>query len=118
MTRLHTAGLAILGLLSLFDLALPLVTDGEHPPIEVALVGAVLGLASLVLIGYVVRGAARAVAPLVVLRVLSALTAVPAFFVDDVPAAATVFAAAFIVLTFVGAALMFRFAPARQVAFR
>lgn len=117
MTRSRTA-LVILGLLSLIDLSGPLVTDGEHPPMEVAVVGAALGLASLVLIGYVARGAARALAPLVVLRVLSAVAAVPAFFVDDVPAGVTVFAGAFIALSFVGVALLVRPVAAREVAVR
>lgn len=118
MTRSHIVGLSILGLLSLLDLVGPLITDGEHPPMEVALVGAVMGLASLVLIGYVVRGATRAVAPLVVLRVLSALTAAPAFFVDDVPAVAMAFAGAIIALTFVGAAMVLRPLPSRELAVR
>jgi hypothetical protein len=118
MTRLRIAGLAILGLLSLLDLVGPLVTDGEHPPMEVALVGAVLGLASLVLVGYAWRGATRALAPLVVLRLLSAAAAAPAFFVDDVPVGATAFAGAFVALSVVGVALLARPAPAREVAVR
>lgn len=118
MTRSRTVGLSILGLLSLLDLVGPLITDGEHPPMEVALVGSVLGLASLVLIGYVVRGATRAVAPLVVLRVMSALTAVPAFFVDDVPAVAMVVVGGIITLTIVGVALVLRPLPSRELAVR
>jgi len=118
MTRSRTAGLVILGLLSLFDLAGPLFTDGEHPPMEVALVGAAIGLASLVLVGYAARGASRAIAPLVVLRLLSAVAAVPAFFVDDVPAGITAFAGAFVALSVVGVAMLVRPVPAREVAVR
>ena len=118
MSRSRTAGLAILGLLSLFDLAGPLFTDGENPPMEIALVGAVLGLASLVLIGYVVRGASRALAPLVVLRILSALSAVPAFFVGDVPAGIVALAGVLVALTFVGVAMILRPVAAREVALR
>lgn len=118
MSRSRTVGVVILGLLSLLDLVAPLFTDGEHPPMEVALIGAVIGLASLVLIGYLVRGASRALAPLVVLRVLSAVAAVPAFFVDDVPAGVVAFAAAFIVLSAAGVALVVRPLPVREVAVR
>ena len=99
-------GLTLLALLSLVDVSGPLLTDGEHPPMAIALVGAALGLASLALVGYAARGASRAIAPLIGLRVISALTAVPAFFVSDVPAAAVGFAAAFIALTAAGVAMV------------
>jgi hypothetical protein len=118
MNRSRTVGLSILGLLSLVDLAGPLITDDEHPPMEVALAGAALGLASLVLIAYAVRGVTRAVPPLVVLRVLSALTTAPAFFVDDVPAVATVVAGVIVALTVVGVALVTRPLPVREPAVR
>ena len=118
MTRSRKAGLVILGLLSLLDLVGPLVTDGEHPPMEVALVGAAIGLASLVLIAYAARGATRAIAPLVVLRLLSAAAAVPAFFVDDVPLGVIVFAGAFVALSVVGVATLVRPAPVREVEVR
>ncbi len=39
-----------LGVLSTADLLLPLLADGEHPPMPVALVGSVIDLASLALI--------------------------------------------------------------------
>lgn len=107
-------GLSLLALLSLADVSLPLVTDGENPPMAIALVGSALGLASLALVWYAARGASRAVAPLIGLRSISALTAVPAFFVADVPAAAVAFAAAFIALTAAGVALVA--VPAREPA--
>lgn len=118
MTRSHKTGLAILGLLSLLDLVGPLVTDGENPPMEVALVGAAIGLVSLVLIGYVVRGATRAVAPLVVLRLLSAVAAAPAFFVDDVPSGVVALAGALVALSVIGVLLLVRPVPVREVAVR
>ncbi|WP_020392306.1 hypothetical protein [Kribbella catacumbae] len=114
MSRTFRAGLIVLGLLSLGDLAAPLLTDGEHPPMEVALIGSALGLASLVLVGFAWRGARRAVVPLIVLRVLSALSAVPAFFAGDVPAAAVIAAALAVGLTALGTALLL--VPARELA--
>jgi hypothetical protein len=102
MSRTRTSGLAVLGLLSLIDVAGPLVTDGDHPPMSVALAGAALGLASLVLIAYAIRGAARAVPPLIVLRGVSAVTAAPALFVSGVPAAVRALAAIIIALTAAG----------------
>lgn len=99
------AGLVVLGFLSALDMALPLITDGDNPPMAVALVAAVIGLASMVLVISAWRGGKRAVTPLVALRVLSAMTAVPAFFADA-PAAAVVAAAVLIVLTVAGAGMV------------
>jgi hypothetical protein len=93
VSRSFRAGLIVLGVLSTADLLLPLFTDGEHPPMAVALVGSLIGLASLALIVSAWRGAKRAVIPLVVLRLVSALTAVPAFFEPGVPSAAIAAAA-------------------------
>lgn len=108
MNTPHTsrAGLAIFGLLSLGDVATPLITDGEHPPMAIALVAALIGLISLVLIAIVSRGSRKGVAPLVALRLLSAATALPAFFVSDVPVAAKTLAAVVVGLTSVGVALV------------
>ena len=99
------AGLVVLGVLSAFDVAGPALTDGKHPPMAVALVGTALGLASLALI---VAGwqSGKGTTPLLVLRALSAASAVPAFFLSGVPAAARGAAGAFIALTIVGAGLL------------
>jgi FtsH-binding integral membrane protein len=80
-----TVGLVIAGLLGLTDLAGPLTTDGEHPPMFIALIGAALGLITVlgVVMGW--RGSRAGIAAVIVTRLLSALTAVPALFVDDVP---------------------------------
>ncbi len=110
------AALVIMGVLSLADIAGLALTDGEHPPYAVAAVGTALGLASLVLVVRVWRGDLRGVKPLLVLRVLSAATAVPAFFVDGVPAIAVVAAAAFVVLTAVAVVLLARPAHHSQAA--
>ena len=52
MSSTYRAGLVVLGVLSLGDLAAPLLTDGETPPLSIALIGAGLGLASLILIAF------------------------------------------------------------------
>ena len=118
MKQSRSVGLGILGLLSLFDVAGPLLTDGDHPPMSVALVGAAIGLASLLLIGYAWRGVSRAIAPLLVLRVLSALTALPAFFVDDVPAGIQVLVTVICTLTVAGVWLVSRSAVPHPVPAR
>lgn len=112
MSRTFRAGLVVFGLLSVADLSTPLVTDGEHPPMSIAIVAAVIGLISLGLVVLAWRGVRRAVVPLVVLRVLSALTAVPAFLEPGVPGAAKAAAGAGIVVTAV--ALILVLVPARQ----
>ncbi len=114
MSTTFKAGLALFGVLSLADISTLLLTDGEHPPMSIAIAGAVVGLISLALVAAAWRGARRAVVPLVVLRVLSALAAVPAFFEPDVPGAAMTVAGVGIVLTVLGLALVL--APARQPA--
>jgi hypothetical protein len=106
-------GLLIFGLLSLGDIATIALTDGDHPPYAVAAVDALLGLVSLVLVVRAFRDATRSVRLLIGLRVLSAVTALPAFFVSDVPAAAQAAATGVVVLTAVGVLLTAR---ARMVA--
>ncbi|NKE57008.1 hypothetical protein FXN61_09220 [Lentzea sp. PSKA42] len=105
---MYRAGLLILGLLSVADLLLPLLTDGEAPPMAIALVAAALGLASLVLVISAWRGARKAVLPLIVIRALSAAAALPAFFEAGVPAPAIAAAAATVALTAAGAALVLK----------
>jgi hypothetical protein len=106
MSRSFRFGLVVLGVLSLFDLAGPLLTDGDHPPMGVALTDAVLGLVSLVCVWLVWRGERRAVPPLVVLRLLSAASVAPAFFVDDVPGPVKALAGGIVLLTLVAVAMM------------
>lgn len=106
MSRSTRAGLIVLGVLSALDLLLPLLTDGEHPPMAIALVAAALGLASLVLVVSAWRGARRAVVPLVVLRTLSALAAVPAAIVPGVPQPVVLAAGAGVLVTAVGIVLV------------
>lgn len=107
-TPAQRAGLGLLGLLSLADVAGLALTDGEHPPIAIAALGAVLGVLSLYLIVRALRDSAYPLRLLVGLRILSAVTALPAFVVSDVPAAARVAAAVIVVLTAVGVLLVSR----------
>jgi hypothetical protein len=78
----------------------------------VALVGALIGLVCLALVVSAWRGARRAVIPLVILRALAAITAVPAFFADDVPGGAKGAAGVGIVITVL--AIAFVMAGRRQ----
>lgn len=101
-------GLVIFGLLSVGDIATLALTDGKTPPYAVAATSALLGLASLVLTVQALRDPSRPLRLLIGLQVLSAITAVPAFFVSDVPAGAQAAATAIVVLTAVGVLLTAR----------
>lgn len=101
-------GLVIFGLLSLGDIATLALTDGETPPYAVAAVAALLGLVSLVLAVQAYRDPSKPLRLLIGLRVLSAVTALPALFVSDVPAGAQAAAAGVVVLTTVGVLLTAR----------
>ena len=105
ISRPKQIGLCLLGLLSLADIATPLLTDGETPPYAIAALVAVLGLVSLFLVVRALRDPAKPIRLLIGLRVVSALSAVPAFLVDDVPEAAKL-AALFVVLATVVAVLL------------
>lgn len=102
------AGLLVLGVLSVGDVAGLALTDGKTPPYAVAALGAALGLLSIYLIVRAWRDPASPLRLLVALRILSAVTALPAFVVSDVPAAAQAAAAAVVVLTAVGVVLTSR----------
>jgi hypothetical protein len=106
MARSYRTGLVVLAALSVLDLFGPLLTDGSHPPMAVAFAGAVVGLVCLVLVVPAWRRSRPALWALVGLRLLSAFTAVPAFFVAGVPAPAVGAAAGLIVLTLVGVVLV------------
>jgi hypothetical protein len=106
MTRLYRAGLVVLGLLSLVSLASPLITDGQHPPMMIALIDAAVGLIGIILVILAWRGRLAAAIALIVVRLLSALTAVPAFLVPGVPTGPMIAAGFGIGLTVVGAALV------------
>jgi hypothetical protein len=85
-TTATTVGLVLGGLLGLSD-AIGIVTSGgDGPPFPVAVAGSVLGVVTLVGVVLGWRGRRGGIVTVIVTRLLSALTAVPAFFVDDVPA--------------------------------
>jgi hypothetical protein len=107
-TTTRRIGLVVFGVLSLGDVATPALTDGETPPYAVAAVVALLGLVSLVLVVQAYRDPGRPLRLLIGLRVLSAVAALPAFFVSDVPAGAQAAAAGIVVLTAVGVLLTAR----------
>ena len=107
-TTSRRAGLAILGLLSLADTSALLLTDGNTPPYAIAALATALGLVSLVLVVRAFQDSSRPIRLLVGLRVISAVTALPAFLVDDVPAVAQAAAAATVALTAVGILLVAR----------
>ncbi|WP_433223023.1 hypothetical protein [Microtetraspora malaysiensis] len=107
-SRTLVAGLILSGLLGLVDVVTMPFGDGEHPPFAVAVVGAVLGLLTLAGVVLAWRGG-RAGAVLVIVivtRLLSGLSAVPAFFADGVPGPARGLAALGVVLTLAGVALV------------
>lgn len=106
MNRSVATGLALLGLLSLADAAALLLTDGEHPPVEVAAIGTALGAVSLVLLVFAWRGSRAALGVLMGLRLLSAASALPAFAVGGVPAPVQALAAIGIAVTLLGCALV------------
>ena len=107
MSTAYRVGLVLLGVISLGDLAAPLLTDGQTPPMFIALIGSDLGLLSLVLLVLAWRGRVAAAIGLVVLRLLSALTAVPAFLAPEVPVIPMVLAGVAITVTLVGVVLVF-----------
>ena len=99
-------GLVLFAILSLADIADLALTDGKHPPYSIAAIGAALGLASLACLVPAWRGNVTMTRVLAVLRIVSALSAVPAFFLSGVPGAAVGSAAAIVVLTAVALGLV------------
>ena len=99
------AGLVLAAILGVLDIGL-IAGAGDFPPREVALAAVAFGVVTLVAVWLGWRGSRPALAVVIVARLLSALSAVPAFFVADVPAAAQVAAGAVIVATAVCVALL------------
>lgn len=105
------------GLLGAFAGAGP--APGEvGPPFAVLVAASVLGLVTVVAVVYTWRSRSQVGARIVAgSRILAALTALPAFFVADVPPALVAIAATFIVLTIVTVGLVLaRRAPQQRIA--
>jgi hypothetical protein len=98
-TKAFTTGLILAALLALSDLLTVPFGDGEHPPMAVAVGGAVLGLITLAWFVPAWRGGRTGIWVVIATRALSALSAAPAFVVSDVPAGAVIAAGAIIVIT-------------------
>jgi hypothetical protein len=100
MKRIGLVLLVLLGLLDVSYLALIGVQDN---PVPVAVIGAVLGLATLVAAAPAARGVRAGVITLVASRVLSILVLdLPAYFFSDTPRWATVQVSVAIVLGVIG----------------
>ncbi len=113
-TGLVLAGLAgIADLTSAFDLS---GQDGDHPgpPTAILAVDVVLGLVTVVAVVHAWRTGNRAGSRVAAAaRILSALTALPAFFVEGVPPGLVAVVAVFVILTVITVALLLsRPAPA------
>lgn len=109
-------GLVLAALLGAGDVATPLLTDGEHPPMAVAVIAAVLGLVTLAAIVPAWRGNRAATALVAGTRLVSALGAVPAFFASDVPGPAVAAAGALVVVTLAVVALLLPGLRSRRAA--
>lgn len=115
-SRKNKAGFVLALLLGLGDLpsALTPTPEGETgPPMAVLVLSSLCGLVTIVAMSYgwkkhswpAIRAAAGS-------RILSALLAMPAFFVEDLPGWVRVLAAVFVLLTVATVVLML--APARR----
>ena len=117
VTTRNSVGLVIAALLAVGDVVsafFPTPDGVIGPPLPIVVLGGLLGVATLVAVVVAWRtgrrGALRIVAGT---RVLSAITALPAFFVD-VPALVKLLVAVVVVLTVVSVVLVL--APARRAA--
>jgi hypothetical protein len=99
-------GLGLAGLLALGDVALPLISDGEFPPMVVALIALAFGVATLAALVPAWRGNRVAGWIVVVTRLISVIGALPAFFVSGVPTPAVVLAGTCVVAALASAVLV------------
>lgn len=105
-TAATTAGLVLLGLLSVADAVTVLLAQGGFPPVEVAVLASALGVLSLVLLVPAWRGGRVALRWLVGVRLVSAPRSVPAFVVGGVPVAVQAVVAGALVATLLGCGLV------------
>lgn len=110
LTTKNKIGLGLAGLLGLIDVVSVGGlgdSDGAGPPLGVLIAGSVIGLITIIAVIYTWRTGNRLGARIVAgTRILSILSAVPAFFVDDVPAGLIVVVAVAMVITVVTVALV------------
>jgi hypothetical protein len=99
-------GVVLAVLLALGDLALLPAGGGEFPPAGIAIAAAVIAVVTLVAAVVAWRGDRVATLIVAATRVLSALSAVPAFFAPGVPAAAAAAAAGIVAVSAVCVALL------------
>jgi hypothetical protein len=118
LTRVNKIGLALAGVLGLSDVAsigMPTGDGQDGPPVAIVVLGAVLGVITLAALVPAFRKAGRGAIRLVAgTRIISAISALPAFFVD-VDAGLKVFAAIIVVLTVAVVAMILNPGPARAV---
>ncbi|MGI9085634.1 MAG: hypothetical protein ACR2FE_10150 [Aeromicrobium sp.] len=111
----NKVGLAIAGLLGLVDIPSALIPtpDGEvGPPFGILVLGSICGIITVVAVVVAWRKASRgAIRVAAGARIVSMLSALPAFFVD-VPAGIKILVTAAVVLTVASVVLML--SPARQ----
>jgi hypothetical protein len=105
-SKTFLTGLVIAGLLGVADLTAIPTSDGQHPPLPVGIADTILGVLTLVGVYYAWRGRRGGVTTVIVTRLLSAVSAVPAFFADGVPAGAMVAAGVGIAITLLAVALI------------
>lgn len=103
----NKVGLVLAGLLAVVDLPGAFLAGDPGPgvvgpPFAVLVAGSVLGVVTLVAVVHTWRTRSRGGARIVAgARILSAATALPAFFVEGVPPVVVALAAAFVVATVV-----------------
>lgn len=108
-------GLILAALLAIGDVVAGIATiSGDAVGTAIAVFGGVAALVTLAALPAGWRGAEWALRTVAATRLLGALTAVPAFFVGDVPAALVIAAAVTVVLAVLVAVLVLR--PARDRA--
>ncbi|MFL6073334.1 MAG: hypothetical protein ACJ73S_08070 [Mycobacteriales bacterium] len=106
MNRITHLGLVLAGLLGVLDLAALAAGGGDFPPLAVGIADMLLGLVTVVAVVRGWRGNRAAIGTAVAARLASALTALPAFAVDGVPAAGIAAATAQVALTLLATALL------------
>ena len=115
LTKLNKAGLIIAAVLGVLDLSAPFqpTPDGaDGPPYAILVIDAVLGVITLIAVVMAWRTARRGPVRIAAgARIISLVTALPAFFVD-VPAGLQALVGLFAVLTITSVALML--APSRR----